>query len=1105
MKNKKILKFVCSITLCVTLLSIVWSSAFYNSASVQAAVNPNEEPLVDITLPDPHTSGGTGIMDLKADMDNEGNQYYIWSTDLGDNCHAVKYQVYNKSGVPITQPNDIENNCGTYIYYYPDISVNNNNFVVSYLVNSGSSYDVKMAVYNRTTYQQTIAPQTVNSGLSLDSEASPKIVTPPAGDQAGIVFTACDGSCPSSDHNVYFQGYNSSFAKAHPSNTIINGTTAGNQKEPNISFSGNHYLITFTDVNKIQARAINYTSNNLSPEINIETISSPGYADQSDVAGTVDTDYTATPVNESFYVTYVYHQIGGDAEIRMKKVYCQYDSGNPGNYACSKTTREGEPVFVRVNTTGTWVSNPKVSVFKNTDDIKKQYPYENTNIDQVTVIWTILGNDQFNLKAQNFTNTLAKTGNEINVTNQIAAPTSVSSNIDGHYTVTYKNTGTGGNHGKVYPTKYLKIDSERVVNAPDTSAQENVKVAKNSNGDYIITYQSFNGTDYDIIFAVYNKYGNPIKNTTIANTTLVGDQLNPVVKYWNEEPESGYYGRFIIAWEGNGSGDSNGIFYQIFDSEGNAIGSETLANSSVSDVQTTPSLSTGKFGQFAIVYHESPDKIILLYKNDTNNIYNQLASGSDTLSHPLIALSPAADGTTGSGGKSKFAVTWNYQLIDNIRTYRTEGYLSSATTVSVNAAVYDGMQQTRDLEAGYDTALETLSPPLDPFYYAGFVDAVTSLNLNVRFYGSSYTVSKALDTDMDGSVSIDPASQNIFVIGKKFADYSSYVNPEQVLLFPSDSPSTLLLNDHVVNSLQTHEADVTEIDNQYAYIVNATDNFVSGETIGIMNGAVFESRGTNLYDSIQYVAGNFYRFSIDEATDKPVWTKSGPTFSVNPSSYYGQSFSSVDAAYDTRSTDDTGKFVITVYSNVSSADYIDANGVYQQMLEDPFSLGQREDLAPATEQQVNPGGKYIIVPDTIDFGTVPRNTTGSVDFGTLTPSCLKITDLDGTDFDLTVSLTNLVNSLQPTDTISNSNFVIENNNGVNPNITTLLPFTSLTDVSLDPSTNPGENANLGSNKTLLKKNNVNTGSWEICPKVYLTIPASASSGSYEGTLTFTLI
>ena len=113
--------------------------------------------------------------------------------------------------------------------------------------------------------------------------------------------------------------------------------------------------------------------------------------------------------------------------------------------------------------------------------------------------------------------------------------------------------------------------------------------------------------------------------------------------------------------------------------------------------------------------------------------------------------------------------------------------------------------------------------------------------------------------------------------------------------------------------------------------------------------------------------------------------------------------------------------------------------------------------------------------------------------------------MDGSVFDLTVSLNELKHSTIEEVTIDNSNFIVENNDETNPPISIMVPFCSINDVSLSPTTNPGEEANLGSTQTLLIKNNPNTGSWKICPRVKLKIPENANSGTYGGILTFTLI
>jgi hypothetical protein len=294
-------------------------------------------------------------------------------------------------------------------------------------------------------------------------------------------------------------------------------------------------------------------------------------------------------------------------------------------------------------------------------------------------------------------------------------------------------------------------------------------------------------------------------------------------------------------------------------------------------------------------------------------------------------------------------------------------------------------------------------------------------------------------------------------------------------------------------------------DIQYVYTDVITIKQYMGQSIGVEDVLDFNYTDSNLTDDIEYISGQFFRFSVNETSNTPDWIIAGPSFSVSEKANYGQTFNSSDAAYHSGSSTETGKFAVTAYSSNGSNGLLDNNGVYQQLIKDPFSLGQKEDLSPTTEQQITPGGKYIIVPETIDFGVVNRGNTGVVDLADLTPSCIRITDLDGTDFDLTVTLTDLTHSTIPTLTIPNSSFIIENNDGINPLVSNLAPFSSADDVSLSPSTNFGMDANLGTAQTLLVKTNPNTGSWKICPRAKLSIPSDANSGTYSGTLTFTLI
>lgn len=1238
MRNKnKTIQIFSAITLFLTLISLLQFNYSHTTNTVNAAINPNETPIAEYTL-----ANGNETYSVRSEMDKEGNQYILWQTTEAGPCSNIYLQIFNKSGIPITQQKSIASTCiSTNSFIDPDISVNDSNIVITYTKKVGTTFSVEMLVLDRETYSELQAAQQVDSGLILDASVRPRISSNEDGTEIGIVFQSCDDvSC--ADHNVYFQGYNGSYAKAHASNLLINTNGSGNQNQSNISYSGSHFLVVFTESGftadtTVQASAINYLGTERSAEINIE-----GDASQlPDVGGTLDVDLSATPNIESFYVTYNHEYPDSTKEIQMKKVYCEYTSGSPGTISCNKTSRGGEPVYVRVSEANNteWKGSAQVTVFKNNTDIKRVPPYENTNIDEIAVTWEETNMDIIYARTQSYTNTLTKNGNVITSEGEVAmeGTMSISANRDGHFVLTYRTLGT--TYVKAYPSKFLKTNGERLVNAPDTQVQNNAAVSKNSDGSYVIAYQNFNGSDYDIHYAVYNKYGDATKNIDIANSYTLGDQINPKVAHWNEDTASPDYGKFMIVWEGQGTDSANGIYMQEFNPNGTTSGSviSIQQNSAAQYINSSPDIATGTYKQTAVIYKEHntvnlEENIILYYLNDTNTIYSQQNSIAGNYQSPLIALSPEADGSIGTTGKSKFAALWN----DGTNSFKTEGYLSGSTSVSIaNGPTSITNYFFEDIDSGYNPTLSTLTPALDPFYYASTLFDTGSGNekIQIMFFDSAYSDIHTLETNSGNKVSIDPASQNIFSVGQKFAEYNSYVDPTEIILTSSDAINNISTGD-IYNEDFTATATVTETGPYHAYITEVSGSFIAGERVGpatayaplsisnsvlltfatdisthfsidqtvsdsvagaqgdvkaignyyivlenitgtfntaggtlnntpfndsytgteignniyfngnegnsfevnnyiintpdtakgiikhtegsfitvtnitgvfnaVENVLDFNNSATIIFDPIEYIAGRYFHFDI--IANAPVWTANGPTFSVNENSYYGQSFNSAGIDYDTRNSENAGKFSITAYSNNSSPEYLDENGVYQNIIEDPFTIGQKEDLSPTTEQEVEPGGKYIIVPQTIDFGNITRNSTGTVDFAALRPSCLTITDLDGTDFDLTVSLTDLENIDNPPDTISNSNFIIENNNGSNPDVVSLVNFCDPEDVILSPSTAPGQDANLGTTQTLLTKNKPYTGSWEICPNTKLTIPPDASSGNYSGTLTFTLI
>lgn len=112
----------------------------------------------------------------------------------------------------------------------------------------------------------------------------------------------------------------------------------------------------------------------------------------------------------------------------------------------------------------------------------------------------------------------------------------------------------------------------------------------NGSGIYVERYDIFTGAT-------------PTTGPERVNTTLTGDQKNPAIAMDNE-------GNYVIAWEGEGSGDTYGIFVRAFDADGTPRGPEHLVNTYTTGIQSSPKIAmdfdrfpvSGNEQQFAVVW-----------------------------------------------------------------------------------------------------------------------------------------------------------------------------------------------------------------------------------------------------------------------------------------------------------------------------------------------------------------------------------------------------------------------------------------------------------------------------------------------------------------------
>ena len=142
--------------------------------------------------------------------------------------------------------------------------------------------------------------------------------------------------------------------------------------------------------------------------------------------------------------------------------------------------------------------------------------------------------------------------------------------------------------------------SETRVNTTTTNTQSNPSVAMDPSGNFIVAWagegtQAGNADTSGVFFQRYNAAGTAQLSETRVNTTTTNTQSNPSVAM---DPS----GNFIVAWQGEGTGDAAGVFFQRYSAAGAAQGSETRANTTTANAQQTATVSMDMNGNFTIAW-----------------------------------------------------------------------------------------------------------------------------------------------------------------------------------------------------------------------------------------------------------------------------------------------------------------------------------------------------------------------------------------------------------------------------------------------------------------------------------------------------------------------
>ena len=93
----------------------------------------------------------------------------------------------------------------------------------------------------------------------------------------------------------------------------------------------------------------------------------------------------------------------------------------------------------------------------------------------------------------------------------------------------------------------------------------------------------------------YDTLGNPLGSETLVNTTTTNNQ-----SYASVAMDAA--GNTVVVWQGEGAGDTNGIFGQRFNAAGVAQGTEFLVNTTTTGNQNWSSVAMDADGNFVVIW-----------------------------------------------------------------------------------------------------------------------------------------------------------------------------------------------------------------------------------------------------------------------------------------------------------------------------------------------------------------------------------------------------------------------------------------------------------------------------------------------------------------------
>lgn len=208
----------------------------------------------------------------------------------------------------------------------------------------------------------------------------------------------------------------------------------------------------------------------------------------------------------------------------------------------------------------------------------------------------------------------------------------------GGFAIAWSGGGPGdalGVFAKVYDSNGVAVTGEIAVNTTTAFNQTYPTIAADNAGGFAVAWQGNGGSDRkNVMFRSFDGTGAATSAETVATVTTAGIQKTPSIAWTTS-------GNYVVAWSGNGAGDSDGVFARRINVDGSAASGEILVDATPADKQTNPSVIGKSGGGFAVAWAEVTNPILgSIWVREFDSANNAVGTQTQVDAGPIREWSP---------------------------------------------------------------------------------------------------------------------------------------------------------------------------------------------------------------------------------------------------------------------------------------------------------------------------------------------------------------------------------------------------------------------------------------------------------------------------------